>query len=76
MKSSKPLYRESHLQKQSDHCAYLWKNWYNYQFGLKDEEKAKKYRELWGKCVEKHTEMCELELETNPIYNMRPIVDK
>ena len=29
-----PMYREPHLQRKSDQCAYLWKNWYNYKYGL------------------------------------------
>ena len=63
-----PMYREPHLQRKSNQCAYLWKNWFNYKYGLKDEEKAKEYRELWGKCIEEHSEMCDRELKTNPIY--------
>ena len=64
----KSMYREPHLQRKSDQCAVLWKNWYNYKYGLKDEKKAERYRRLWCKCVDEHSEMCELELKTNPIY--------
>ena len=46
----------------------LWKNWYNYKYGLKDEKKAERYRKLWGKCVDQHTKMCEEELKINPKY--------
>ena len=42
------MYREPHLQRKSDQCAYLWKNWYNYKYGLGDEEKAEECRKLWG----------------------------
>ena len=63
-----PMYKEPHLQRKSDQCAILWKNWFNYKYGLKDEEKAQKCRELWGKCVEEHTEMCNRELSRNPRY--------
>ena len=68
------MYKEPHLQRKSDQCAYLWKNWYNYKYGLGDEEKAEEYRKLWGKCVEEHTKMCEHEVKTNPMYaNMRDL---
>ena len=63
-----PMYGEPHLQRQSDYCAYLWKNWFNYKYGLKDEKKAKEYRELWGKCVDEHAKMCDQEIKTNPKY--------
>ena len=77
MKSKKTLYNEPHLQRQSDKCAILWKNWYNYKYGLEDEEKAKECRELWGKCVDKLGRMCSEETKTNPRYtNMRHILDK
>ena len=69
------VYKEPHLQRKSDQCALLWKNWYNYKFGLHDEKKAERYRRLWGKCVEEHTKMCELELETNPIYKSMQQLD-
>ncbi|MEL1231985.1 MAG: hypothetical protein VXA26_11790 [Candidatus Neomarinimicrobiota bacterium] len=63
------MYREQHLQRKSDKCAVLWKEWYNYKFGLKDEEKAKEYRELWGKCVDEHSKMIQEVVKENPIYN-------
>lgn len=63
------MYREQHLQRKSDKCAALWKEWYNYKFGLKDEEKAKEYRELWGKCVDEHSKMIQEVVKENPIYN-------
>lgn len=63
------MYREQHLQRKSDKCAVLWKEWYNYKFGLKDEEKAKEYRELWGKCVDEHSKMIQKVVKENPIYN-------
>jgi len=64
-----PMYREPHLQRKSDKCAALWREWYNYKFGLKDEEKAKEYRELWGKCVDEHSKMIQAVVNENPIYN-------
>ena len=71
-----PMYREPHLQRKSDQCAYLWKNWYNYKYGLKDEEKAKEYRELWGKCIEEHTKMCDKEIKTNHRYTRMESLNK
>ncbi|QJT70243.1 hypothetical protein SynMITS9220M01_237 [Synechococcus phage SynMITS9220M01] len=69
-----PMYKEPHLQRKSDQCAYLWKNWYNYKYGLQDEEKAEECRKLWGKCVEEHAAMCDHEVKTNPMYaNMRDL---
>jgi len=38
------MYREPHLQRKSNQCAILWKEWFNYKYGLKDEEKAKELR--------------------------------
>ena len=63
-----PMYREPHLQRKSDKCAALWKEWYNYKFGLKNEEKAKEYRKLWGKCCDEHSKMISQEVKTNPRY--------
>ena len=70
------MYEEPHLQRQSDKCAYLWKNWYNYKYGLKDEEKAEETRELWRKCVEIHAIMCEQEVKTNPKYTKMKSLNK
>jgi len=71
-----PMCREPHLQRKSDQCAYLWMNWYNYKYGLGDEEKAEETRELWRKCVEEHAEMCDRELKTNPSYTKMESLNK
>ena len=62
------MYQEPHLQRKSDECARLWRNWYNYKYGLKDEKMAESIRKLWGRCVEQHSCMCEQELKRNPKY--------
>ena len=68
------MYREPHLQRKSDQCAILWKEWFNYKYGLKDEEKAKELRKKWGECVSEHGKMVSEEVKTNPRYiSMRKI---
>ena len=68
------MYREPHLQRKSDQCAVLWKEWFNYKYGLKDEEKAKELRKKWGKCVTEFGKMVSEEVKTNPRYtSMRKI---
>ena len=51
------MYREPHLQKKSDECAVIWREWYKEKFENKDEEKAKILRKKWGQCVTKFGEM-------------------
>ena len=62
------MYREPHLQKKSDECAKIWKEWYKEKFENKDEEKAKILRKKWGQCVTKFGEMVSQEVKTNPRY--------
>ena len=62
------MYREPHLQRKSDQCAVLWKEWFNYKYGLKDKEKAKELRKKWCNCVTKFGEMVSEEVKTNPRY--------
>ena len=62
------MYREPHLQRKSDQCAILWKEWFNYKYGLKDEEKAKELSKKWGECVSEHGKMVSEEVKTNPRY--------
>ena len=62
------MYREPHLQRKSDQCAILWKEWFNYKYGLKDEEKVKELRKKWGECVCEHGKMVSEEVKTNPRY--------
>jgi len=47
----------------------------HYKYGLKDEKKAERYRKLWGKCVDEHTQMCEHEVKTNPRYTSMQDLD-
>ena len=65
----RPMYKEPHLQRKSDQCALIWKNWYNYKYGLKNEKAAARYRKLWCKCVDEHSAMCEREVKSNPAYS-------
>ena len=62
------MYKEPHLQKQSDLCASIWKEWYYFKYDLKDEEKATKRRKLWCRCVEEFSVMVSYEVQTNPRY--------
>ena len=62
------MYREPHLQKQSDLCASIWKEWYYFKYDLKDEEKAAKRRKLWCRCVDEFSVMLSYETQTNPRY--------
>ena len=62
------MYREPHLQRKSDQCAIFWREWFNYKYGLKDEEKAKELRKKWCNCVTEFGEMVSEEVKTNPRY--------
>ena len=62
------MYREPHLQRKSDQCAILWREWFNYKYGLKDKEKATEYRKLWCQCCDEFGEMVSYEAKTNPRY--------
>ena len=62
------MYREPHLQRKSDQCAVLWREWFNYKYGLKDEKKAKELRKKWCNCVTEFGEMVSEEVKTNPRY--------
>ena len=62
------MYREPHLQKKSDECAVIWREWYKEKFENKNEEKAKILRKKWGQCVTKFGEMIDEEVKTNPRY--------
>ena len=63
------VYREPHLQRKSDQCAILWREWFNYKYGLKDKEKATEYRALWCQCCDEFGVMVSQEVKTNPRYN-------
>jgi hypothetical protein len=63
------MYREPHLQKKSDECAVIWREWYKEKFENKDEEKAKILRKKWGQCVTEFGDIVSQEVKTNPRYN-------
>ena len=63
------MYREPHLQKKSDECAVIWREWYDEKFGNKNEEKAKILRKKWCNCVTEFGDMVSQEVKTNPRYN-------
>ena len=60
------MYREPHLQKKSDECADIWKEW----FALfeKKDPRAKGVRKKWCNCVTEFGEMVSQEVKTNPRY--------
>ena len=62
------MYREPHLQKKSDECAVIWREWFNEEFENKNEEKAKELRKKWSRCVTEFGEMVSEEVKTNPRY--------
>ena len=62
------MYREPHLQKKSDECAVIWREWFKEEFENKNEEKAKELRKKWSRCVTEFGEMVSEEVKTNPRY--------
>ena len=62
------MYREPHLQKKSDECAVIWREWFKEKFENKNEEKAKELRKNWGNCVTEFGEMVSEEVRTNTRY--------
>ena len=63
-------YREPHLQKKSDECAELWREWFSF---FEDPEKkhspeTKELRKKWCNCVTEFGEMVSQEVKTNPRY--------
>ena len=63
------MYREPHLQKKSDECADIWREWFSEKYENKDEEKAKILRKKWSRCVTEFGEMVSEEVRTNPRYH-------
>jgi len=49
------VYLESHLQKKSDECADIWREWYTL-FQAKDP-RASEVRKRWCKCVNEFGEI-------------------
>ena len=62
------MYREPHLQKKSDECAVIWREWYKEKFENKNKEKAKELRKIWCNCCNEFGEMVSEEVKTNPRY--------
>ena len=63
--SGKNMYREEHLQKKSNECADLWREWfrlYEKALGAPDARRA------WCKCCDEFSIMCHHEATTNPRY--------
>ena len=66
------MYREPHLQKKSDECADLWREWFS--LWEKREPGHEELRKKWCNCVTEFGEMVSQEVKTNPRYNsMREI---
>ena len=63
------MYREPHLQKKSDECAVIWREWFNEEFENKNKEKAKELRKKWSNCVTEFGEMVSEEVRTNTRYH-------
>ena len=63
------MYREPHLQKKSDECAVIWRDWFDTQYNKKDKEKAKEIRKKWCNCVTEFGEMVSEEVRTNTRYH-------
>ena len=62
------MYREPHLQKKSDECADIWREWFAAKYTEQDKEKAKKLRKVWCNCCDEFGEMVSEEVKTNPRY--------
>ena len=62
------MYREPHLQKKSDECAEIWREWFDVNYKEQDKEKAKILRKKWCQCCEEFGEMVSHEVKTNPRY--------
>jgi hypothetical protein len=63
------LYQEPHLQKKSDECAELWREWFSlFQTRDHNDPERKELRKKWCKCCEEFGEMVSQEVKTNPRY--------
>ena len=67
------MYKEPHLQKKSDECAQLWREWFNLKYEIKDEENANKLRREWCQCCDEFGEMISQEVKTNSHYKGRKL---
>ncbi len=66
-------YRESHLQRKSDECAELWREWFSFfnDIEKRNLQKTKELRKKWCNCVTEFGEMVSEEVKTNPRYNLK-----
>ena len=62
------MYKEPHLQRKSDECAEMWREWFYVKYTVKDKEKAKLLRQTWCQCCTEFSEMISQELKINPRY--------
>ena len=60
------MYREPHLNKKSDECAALWREWFKL-LSNKDPV-AKERRKEWCQCADELGQMISEEVKTNPRY--------
>jgi len=61
------MYREPHLQKKSDECAALWREW-NALWKNGNPDHLEK-RQDWCNCCDEFTEMLSQEVKTNSRYH-------
>jgi len=61
------MYREPHLQKKSDECAAIWREWI--VLFKNNDPRAQELRKEWSKCVSEFGEMVSVEVRTNPRYH-------
>ena len=71
------MYLEPHLQKKSDECAKIWREWFEM---FSDKEKrnlpeCKELREKWFKCCNEFEKIISQELKTNPRYKNFTSID-
>ena len=64
------MYREPHLQKKSDECARLWREWES--LPAKKDLGAPEARRKWCECCDEFSTMCHEEVKTNPRYINAP----
>ena len=61
-------YREPHLQKKSDECAKIWREWFDVKYQKQNLEESKELRRQWCQCCDEFSEMISQEVKTNPRY--------
>ena len=64
------MYREPHLQKKSDECAEIYREWEKMFLNLetRHSKETKMVRKKWCKCVTEFGEMISEEVKTNERY--------